>query len=93
MNTADAVIEYLRLTDEIKILKDARNKLKPFFKEGRNIGPDRDVRMTRSSKTRLDMWELRRWVTAEVLDRCRTFSIYVSVSVVPKPKPPKEKKK
>lgn len=92
MIKAEAIEEYLRLTDEIKHLSDQRSALKTYFHEGRNSGIGRDIRVSRTNPRRIDMWLLRKYVTVAIIDMCMISSMRTSVAVVPKPKPPKPKK-
>ncbi len=86
------VEEYLRLTEEIKVLTDRRKLLQPKLGDGRNYGTWADIRVNRSFTNKIDMMLLRKYVTPAIIDLCTVTRYHNSVAVVPKLKPKKPKK-
>lgn len=91
MTNAEVVARYLELSEQIAILNLERGKLKALLVPGRNAGVDKDIRVSVSVKTRIDMYLLRRYVTPQVITMCSTNQRYRTVQIVPKPKPTKIK--
>lgn len=85
--------KYIDLTRRIKALTDERRQVGTNFRPGRTEGEAFDVRVSVTSSNRIDMFRLRRYVTAEVIAMCTTSSPKRSVTVVAKLKPRKTKRK
>lgn len=87
----EAVEKYIDLTRRIKALVDERRQIGVSFLPGRTEGELYDVRVSVTSSTRIDMFRLRRYVTAEVIAMCTTSSARRNVVVIDKLKPKKTK--
>ena len=87
----DRIDEYLELTKQIRLLMAKRKSLGETLPEGRHLGLENDVVVGEAYNSTYDMIEIRKYVTPEVLDRCRSRKLIRRVAVVPKLKEKKPK--
>ena len=93
MTSKEAVDKYVEIGLKIEALKAEREILKNQFESGRNEGTLKDVRFSQVMTGRsISATLLQRYVTKEIIDRCRSGGKRVWRCVVvdkPKPKPKK----
>ncbi|MPS48521.1 hypothetical protein [Methylobacillus sp.] len=81
------VDEYVRLSEQIKVLDAARKKIRARLSQdgrGRYLGTGKDVVYTTVTSNTIDMMRLRSLISSELIRRCTRSSRYTQLKVVNK---------